>query len=145
MEQEIKILEGLTLLNLLPNQEEYYNLFTTTGWNKDYNLTPEELHKSIQSSWKHISVYSKSILIGFGRIISDGVLHAIIVDLIIHPDFQKKGIGSIILNKLIQACKEKNIKDIQLFAARGKYGFYEKYGFIKRPLDAPGMDYKLVE
>lgn len=144
MEINLQNLEDLTLNNVLPGKEEYYNLFTTTGWNNDYNLTPEELHKSIQSSWKHLSVYSKSNLIGFGRIISDGILHAVIVDLIIHPNFQKKGIGAIILKGLIKVCKEKNIRDIQLFAAKGKYGFYEKFGFVKRPIDAPGMDYKFI-
>jgi ribosomal protein S18 acetylase RimI-like enzyme len=141
MKLNIKNLEGIALKNVLPAQEEFYNLFTTTGWNKDYNLTPEELHNSIQSSWKHFSLYSKSKLIGFGRIISDGILHALIADVIIHPDFQNKGMGSMVIKELIKVCKDNNIKDIQLFAAKGKYAFYEKSGFTKRPIDAPGMEY----
>jgi hypothetical protein len=35
-----------------------------------------------------------------------------------------------------------NIRDIQLFCARGQRAFYEKRGFVARPDDAPGMQYK---
>ena len=31
------------------------------------------------------------------------------------------------------------IRDIQLFAATNKFAFYEKFGFEKRPINAPGM------
>jgi hypothetical protein len=52
-------------------------------------------------------------MVGFGRIVTDQVLHAMIY-----------------------------IRDIQLFCARGKQAFYEKHGFVVRPIDAPGMQYQ---
>ncbi len=126
----------------LPDCEKYWNLFLTTGWNKEYNFTIHELDPAIQNSWYAISIYHAENLIGFGRIISDGVHHALIVDLIIHPDYQGKGIGSKLLDILVRKCKENNIRDIQLFAAKDKFEFYERYGFEKRPLNAPGMQLK---
>ena len=34
-------------------------------------------------------------------------------------------------------------RDIQLFCAKGKAGFYERFGFLPRPQDAPGMEIKM--
>lgn len=126
----------------LPDIQKYWNLFLTTGWNIEYNFTIQELDKAIQNSWYAISIYHSENLIGFGRIISDGIHHALIVDLIIHPDYQGKGIGSELLGRLIKKCIENNVRDIQLFAARDKFEFYERFGFQKRPLNAPGMQLK---
>jgi ribosomal protein S18 acetylase RimI-like enzyme len=126
----------------LPDIHKYRNLFRTTGWNAEYNFTIRDLDRAIQNSWYCISVYESDNLIGFGRVISDGIHHALIVDLIIHPDYQGKGIGSQLLDRLVKKCRESNIRDIQLFAAKDKFEFYERFGFEKRPSDAPGMQLK---
>ncbi len=123
----------------LPSINDYWDLFLTTGWNSEYNFSITDLEKAIKNSWYSVSIYENNKMIGFGRIISDGVHHALIVDLIIHPDFQNKGLGSILLDKLVNKCKESKIRDIQLFAAENKFEFYEKFGFEKRPISAPGM------
>jgi hypothetical protein len=43
---------------------------------------------------------------------------------------------------LVKKCEDNKIRDVQLFAASDKYEFYEKHNFEKRPLNAPGMQYK---
>jgi GNAT superfamily N-acetyltransferase len=131
--------------NQLPDPEKYWDLFQTTGWNLEYDFSITDLARAIQNSWYAISIYHSDDLIGFGRIISDGVHHALIVDLIIHPDYQGKGLGSRLLERLVQKCKVNKIRDIQLFAARDKFEFYEKSGFEKRPPNAPGMQFKYRE
>jgi len=123
----------------LPVIDVYWDLFQTTGWNEEYNFTIQDLARGIENSWWSISMYDSSKLIGFGRVISDGVHHAFIVDLIIHPDYQGKGFGSKLLDKLVAKCKDSKIRDIQLFSVKDKYTFYEKSGFEKRPINAPGM------
>ena len=80
----------ITFRETLPDINDYWDLFQTTGWNKEYNFSIQDLNKAIQNSWYSISVYDSDKLIGFGRIIADGVHHALIVDLIIHPDYQGK-------------------------------------------------------
>ncbi|MFH2039742.1 MAG: GNAT family N-acetyltransferase [Chloroflexota bacterium] len=124
-----------------PSLEQYFNLFETTGWNHDYQATQEELFRAISNSQYCVAAYNAEKLIGFGRILTDGVLHAIIFDLIVQPEFQLQGIGTMILQKLIEWCNENHIRDIQLFCASGKQTFYEKNGFVIRPSDAPGMQF----
>lgn len=126
----------------LPSIDDYWDLFDTTGWNDKYNFDRDDLENAIKNSWYAISVYDLSKLIGFGRVIADGIHHAFIVDMIIHPDYQRKKIGSSLLDRLIKKCKEHKIRDIQLFSAKEKYAFYEKFNFEKRPENAPGMQYK---
>jgi N-acetylglutamate synthase-like GNAT family acetyltransferase len=125
-----------------PNINNYWTLFESTGWNTGYKFTIEELKIALENNWYSVSAYAGNKLIGCGRIISDGIHHALIVDLMIFPEYQKKGIGSEILKILLEKCTENNIRDIQLFSAKGKLKFYEKFGFEKRNENAPGMEFK---
>ncbi len=86
-----------------------------------------------------VSAYDEEKLVGFGRVVTDFVLHAMIFDMIILPAYQGQGIGTMVLEKLVKRCKDHGIRDIQLFCAKGKRGFYEKNGFEVRAEDAPGM------
>ncbi len=124
----------------LPNQKEYIKLFETTGWNKDYKLSSQELHNSLQNSSYCISAYENEKLIGFGRMLSDGIAHAVLFDVIVLPKFQGNAIGSMIMEKLLKECRRNKIRDIQLFCASGKIEFYEKFGFKERPENCPGME-----
>lgn len=126
----------------LPLIDRYFDLFETTGWNSEYCLTKEELRISLSNTYYAVSAYEESKLVGFGRIISDGVIHAMIYEMIVDPDYQREGIGSNILNMLVDKCLENNIRDIQLFSSKGKQVFYERHGFTARENNAPGMQYK---
>jgi GNAT superfamily N-acetyltransferase len=132
----------ITYKQHIPNIEDYFSLFESTGWNEEYKLTKEELSTTLDKSYYCISAYDGEKLIGFGRMMSDGILHAMIYEMIVYPVCQGRGIGREILNRLLAKCIENNIRDIQLFCAKGKRRFYEKSGFVARPDDGPGMDYR---
>jgi GNAT superfamily N-acetyltransferase len=127
--------------NQLPDPHAFFTLFQTTGWNAKYAASAEELFRAIENSWATLSAYDGPSLVGFGRAVCDGTMHAVIFDLIVHPDSQGRGIGSAILARLVAECRQAGIRDIQLFSARGKHTFYEKRGFRVRPADAPGMEW----
>lgn len=125
----------------VPTCDQFWELFQTTGWNANYRLSPGDLMRALRSSWYLLGAYDGERLVGFGRLVSDGVLHAMIYELIVLPEYQGQGIGGEILEKLVERCKEAGVRDIQLFCARGKQEFYERRGFVARPDDAPGMQY----
>lgn len=126
-----------------PSPEDYYKLFLTTNWNDEYCFTKEEIEQSIRNIWYTISTYDGEELVGSGSILSDGIHHALIVNMIVHPGYKNRGIGTAILRLLVKKCMEARIRDIQLFAVENSYDFYKKFGFAARPLNAPGMQYKL--
>jgi len=127
----------------IPTAHTYWKLFNQTGWNDDYGFTKDDLYEAIQNSWYVVSAFVENELVGFGRVISDGLHHALIVDMIVAREYQRKGIGKDILTRLVTKCEANKIRDIQLFAANGKVGFYEKNGFERRPSNAPGMQYSM--
>lgn len=125
-----------------PSRDQFRRLFDTTGWNDEYHATSEELARALANSQCTVAAYASDELVGFGRVVSDGVLHAMIYDLIVAPAVKSQGIGSAILRKLVERCLADGIRDIQLFCAEGQSGFYETQGFERRPADAPGMQYR---
>jgi hypothetical protein len=68
-------IESITFEERLPDIQKYWDLFQTTGWNAEYNFSPQDLNKAIQNSWYSISIYQGCNLVGFGRVISDGIHH----------------------------------------------------------------------
>jgi GNAT superfamily N-acetyltransferase len=122
-----------------PDPAEYAELFDTTGWNDRYQASAEDLDMALISSWATISAYLGGRLVGFGRAISDGVLYAVLFDVIVHPEYRRRGIGGEIVRRLVEECLAAGIRDLQLFCAAGAMPFYERRGFRVRPLDAPGM------
>ena len=122
-----------------PDARQYLELFETTGWNSMYKADSKDFSQAMDNSWYIVAAYQGRELVGIGRLVSDGVLYAMIYDMIVKPSHQNRGIGTAILDKLVQKCKDSGIRDIQLFSARGKVPFYRKRGFSERPADAPGM------
>ena len=69
----------------------------------------------------------KDRIVGMGRTFDDGLYYGTICDLIIHPDFQGMGYGTLILNNLKD--RMKGFQFITLTAAPGKAPFYIKMGW----------------
>lgn len=80
--------------------------------------------------------------VGLARVISDGGYIAYIADVIVHPDYQNLSIGARIMERVMNYIEgtvgEGQFVFANLMAARGKEGFYEKFGFIRRPNDELG-------
>lgn len=60
------------------------------------------------------------------RGISDGVSDAYLLDLIVHPDYRKNGIGKQIVNTLADHLKQKGIEWIVCIGVPGSESFYAK-------------------
>ena len=125
-----------------PSESSYWRLFLTTGWNEKLKVTPRELFQAVAHSRYCVSAYEGENLVGFGRVVTDGFIYAMIYDLIVDPVQQGRGIGTKILQILVEKCQSGGIREIQLISARGKVEFYLKRGFNPRPEDGPGMQYR---
>jgi len=123
----------------VPSGEEFMGLIDSAGWTGITDYGPLKLKDALLNSWHVVTAYEEDKPVGIGRILSDGIVQALICDLIVLPEYQGRGIGAGILKQLLQKCKDNEILLVQLFAARGKDGFYKKFGFEERPADSPGM------
>lgn len=82
--------------------------------------------KTFITSAAVVFVYVDQRLVGFGRAISDGYIQAAIYDVAVLPDFQGRGIGKQIIQKLVASLPGCNFI---LYASPGKELFYEKLNF----------------
>ena len=100
------------------------DLRESVGWSR---MEKEYGSPSI-SSYYHIAVYEDDELIGYIDSISNGVTDAYIQDLMVRPDHQGKGIGTELMNKMIEYLKE-HICMISVIYEEGLAPFYERFGF----------------
>ena len=76
-----------------PEAGQYLQLFETTGWNSTYRADAAELYQALQHSYYLVAALDGETLVGVGRVVSDGVLYAMIYDMIVAPSHQGRGIG----------------------------------------------------
>lgn len=115
------------------NVQEFNLLYDLVGWGSyDYEISK----KSLANTYYSVSIYDEETIIGYGRLIGDGICFMYIHDVMVDPNYQNKKIGTMIMNKLLDKIKsiEKENHNLRVYlgASKGKEGFYEKFGFVKR-------------
>ena len=77
-----------------------------------------------------------------GRLVGDGARVFYIQDVFIKPEYQRRGIGKLIVAKLLEYIKSNGVVNsnimVGLMAAKGKEEFYQKFGFRIRPNEKEG-------
>ena len=112
------------------NAEQINALRFSVGW---CTKRGEEKWREIldKSSFVY-SVFDQKQLIGMGRIVEDGIF-CMFYDIIVHKDYQGKGIGKMIMKNLLEFTKNKKYSSISLFADPNNRDFlipfYNKFGF----------------
>ncbi|MDB2447430.1 GNAT family N-acetyltransferase [bacterium] len=106
---------------------ELTRLYTGIGWNREGYRTPEKTKIMLEDSKYFVAAYSGTLLVGFGRILADPYI-AQILDVMVLPEFRKKGVATEILNKIRSHCENRYI-GVSLIDGSGLAGFYEKFGF----------------
>lgn len=98
--------------------------FVNKVWpgNYDINKSKDALSKTM-----NITAYDENKLVGCLRILSDGYFFGTITELLVLPDYQKKGIGS----RLLQLAKENTPTMLYFGSQPGIEAFYEKNGCQK--------------
>jgi Acetyltransferase (GNAT) family. len=75
------------------NQEEILSLYTSVGW-ENYTRNPQMLERAYENSFLKIAAFEGKQLIGMVRVVGDGASVILIQDLLVRPEYQRKGIGS---------------------------------------------------
>ena len=104
---------------------EIEDLRAAVGWDR----FEHKYDRVLKSSYAYFTVRAGRRLIAFLNVISDGVGDAFLVDLMVHPDFQKRGIGMAIVSKAIAELTKDGIRCIQATFRPKHEGFYRRCGF----------------
>jgi len=129
---------NIEIKEYVPSVEEFKELRTSVGW---LAFPPDEaMAVSLKNTEFSVAAYVDGHLAGMGRIVGDKGFIYFIADIIVKPEFQGRGIGAGVMQKIMTYLEEHAPENayITLMAAKGKEAFYEKFGWFKRPTDKYG-------
>lgn len=104
------------------------------------SLTLEEIKESERDGGDALEPCGQARkLIGLARCTSDGAFNATVWDVLVDPEFQGKGLGKTIVERLVRTLLRKGITNITLFADEKVVSFYKQLGFQADPEGIRGM------
>ena len=119
---------------------ELEELCDSVGWAR---RPLRKVKKAIQHSFLVTSMWEqrgvKRRMIGFARATSDHAFNATIWDVVVHPDYQSKGLGKALMKFTIKKLRNEDISNITLFADPHVVNFYKNLGFMPDPEGIKGM------
>ena len=88
-----------------------------------------------------VCVRSGDRLIGMGRVVGDDGLNFEIVDMAVHPEFQRQGLGLRIMHRLMTWLHDSapDTAYVSLIADHGAPALYKKFGFEMTAPVSQGM------
>lgn len=121
-------MSNVLILEEVPAADEYRALRVLAGLSPK---TAEAAMRGLSGSLFGACARSDGTLIGMGRIIGDGGLNYEIVDMAVHPDHQRQGIGSLIMDALMSYLRKNAPPSayVCLIADNDAPILYQKYGF----------------
>ena len=124
--------EPLSNLTYIENQptsaKAIADLRKSVGWNgmESYYNNP------LMTSYCHIACFDGEKLVGYVDSVSNGVTDAYIQDLMVSPEYQGRGIGTKLTNRVIARLKERNIYMISVIYGDTELApFYKRFGFTQ--------------
>lgn len=114
--------------------EAYHTLRHGVGWKA---LDSAQAARGLKNSAYLISAWDGGLPAGMARVISDGGYMFLIVDVMVLPEYQGRGIGREMMNRINswidELARDGSCIMVNLMATPGNESFYEKLGFVTRP------------
>ena len=120
------------LLERKPTADELIDLRKSVDWGIRVR---DAIEKGLNNSLYGVCIIAEGEVIGTARIVGDDSTCFYIQDVIVKPEYQRMGIGQMILERVMIYIRENacNGAVVGLMSAKGKEAFYERFGFWKRP------------
>lgn len=118
---------------LVENQlsaNDFIRLKIATGFR---NRPIDQVERALKNDLLDVVAIVNNEVVGMGRLVGDGVMYWYLQEIIVLPEYQGKGIGTGIVNYLLEYIKKhtenETFTSVGLTAAEGKTSFYERFGF----------------
>lgn len=110
--------------------EDFIRLRIQTGFAE---IPVEHARKALQNGLINVSALYNGELMGMGRLVGDGAMYWYLQEIIVLPQFQRKGIGTMIVDHLVDYARVDSVTGkfttIGGVSVKGKEPFYKKMGF----------------
>ena len=113
-------------INHRPRQDDFDTLCVAVGWAPFGDSFDAALdgYSAMASAWTE-----DGRLVAWASMVSDNVRHAFLLDVMVHPEFQRQGISRHVVHHAIEAMRDKGVTAFHVDCAPDRAGFYEKCGF----------------
>lgn len=130
-------------LEEIPEIEEYRNLRVLCG------LAPrsvEAASRGLPNSLYSTTIRDDGMLIAMGRVVGDGGCNFEVVDIAVHPDYQRMGIGQMIMSSIMSYIRSNAPESayVSLIADHHSPALYSKFGFELTTPNSVGMALKIM-
>lgn len=113
-------------------------LYQDAGWwREEYDENQGFILDIPKKSALFAAAFDKKKMIGMGRALSDLCSDAYIQDVAVLSEYRGQGIGSMIIQTLIQGLKDRGVDWIGLIGEPGTGSFYRRLGFREMPGHIP--------
>lgn len=130
------------ILHRTPDIDDYIRLRHVGGLS---TFSREAAEIGLKGTLFAITVQCDNRTVGMGRLVGDGGCFFTIVDIVVEPDHQGRGLGKRIMSELMDHIKTQIPKSawINLFADVPANKLYEKFGFEETAPRTVGMSYRV--
>ena len=108
----------------------YISLIEAVGWAE---RSTHEMTLAISKSLAVFFVYTEgtfddvSVALGACRIVGDGIFTAVLYDLVVHPEFRRSGVGSLLLQSCVEWVRTRtSVANLELICSPGAEIFYRR-------------------
>ena len=84
---------------------------------------------AVEAASLHFAILLEEVLVGYARLTIQDEL-AQISQMVVEPSFQARGIGSALMNGLLQRARQAGVTAIHLNARTSAIEFYGRFGFV---------------
>ena len=110
------------------DSDKLMKLYQNVGWSA-YTEDLDRLKEAIMNSLDVITAWEDGELVGLIRTIGDGLTILYIQDILVQKNYQKRGIGSRLLQEILEKYASVRQKVLLTEEAEDVRAFYEKNGF----------------
>lgn len=130
--------DQIEIVQRIPTVAEFQKLEAAVGFREH---DAGGISTALENSTFVVCALHKNEVVGVGRIVGDGAISFLLTNILVHPLYQRRGIGSKIVRTLCEAMETLPFGNMVLEVAplSGLTSFYERNGFVASRTAPPGM------
>ena len=113
-----------------PDMNEIMNLYASVGWT-NYTDHPDMLRAAYAHSLCTLAAYEDERLVGAVRAVGDGASIVFIQDILVLPDYQRRGVGTALLRAMMERYSAVYQMELLTDDTEKTTAFYESLGFVR--------------
>jgi GNAT superfamily N-acetyltransferase len=121
----------VAIVERLPTPEELLGLLRAVGWARHDQADTDRAARSLAGARFGVVAVASNQVVGSGMVLGDGATFAYLKDIVVHPEWQGRGIGTRIVGALVAALRRPRPDGmlVTLFTGQHLAEFYERSGF----------------